>query len=137
MVDTVVDNGVVVPNDIIVHHGAVAIDVRRSFGRHHVVHRMMISEVARMNESVVIVAKPKVEAEAHVMVPVGESDSRTHVAMRRQRSPTAVVTRASPGHPTRTPGVIGAPDPAHAWSTEPAAIMERSPTPRIIRVPVP
>src|SRR6185369_10222367 len=56
---------------------------------------------------------------------------------RRQRCPATVAAGLAPANPGRAPYAIRAPHPAVARIFTPAAIMERRPTPRLIRVPIP
>src|SRR5882762_2448745 len=57
--------------------------------------------------------------------------------MQRQGSPPTTISREAPGYPGRSPDAVGVPNPATTIVQLPPAIMERSPTPGIIRGPVP
>src|SRR5688572_11902639 len=68
---------------------------------------------------------------------VTKANARAIHGMRRQRRPAAIIAVAAPTHPRRAPGAIGNPYPAARTMIIPAAIMEGSPAPRIIRMPIP
>jgi len=81
--DAIVHDGVVVAHDVIVHHGAVLIDVRGPFGRHHMIDHMMVGEMTRGHERVMVIPKAETETESDIMIPVRKANSRPNVTARR------------------------------------------------------
>lgn len=63
--------------------------------------------------------------------------SHTYTYSRAYWSPSVIITGSSPGHPSRSPFVIGNPNWPIGCICIPTPIMKRSPSPRIIRDPCP
>src|SRR5262245_1254193 len=97
----------------------------------------MVVEVPERHEGVAIRAQPETKTETDRVSAIAKSDSRLVNRQRRQRGPTAIIVRVSPGHPGRAPDVVRHPAPAEPVMPKPAPIMEGSPAPGIVRQPIP
>jgi hypothetical protein len=74
----VVDDRVVVTHDIIIHHGAVLVDIHRAVRRHNMIDDAAVAEAPCGHEGVVIVAIAEAEIKSDIPAPVAEADPRPH-----------------------------------------------------------
>jgi hypothetical protein len=77
--DTLVDNGVIVSDDIVVNDGAVFIDVYRAICWDNMFGNSPITESAGRHKRVVLVSQSKAEIETNVAPPVTEAKPGTHM----------------------------------------------------------
>src|SRR5262245_22370055 len=98
---------------------------------------VMVAEIVYGHKRVIVIAQAEIEANADVRAVIPKSDTGDVVGFGRQRRPAAVTAVISPTHPGRAPGRSGRPDPTGVRMMVPSSIMERSPSPRVVRQPVP
>jgi hypothetical protein len=79
----IVDDRVIVPNDVVIDHRAVLVNVHRTIRRNNVINHSPITESARRHERVIIMAIPEAEVKADFAAPVAEAKSGTHISARR------------------------------------------------------
>src|SRR5688572_11067833 len=135
--DAVIHDRVVVSNDVDVYDGTVLVKVPGLLLVHYVISDPPITKAPGGDPAIIIGAVSEAETEPYIAAPVTKTNTGTDITPRRQRRPTAVRTVGAPRHPARAPGIIRVPHPTHGRRAVPPAIMERRPTPRIIRMPVP
>src|SRR5882724_12198270 len=99
--------------------------------------KVVVVKISHRNEREMFGMQSKVEIDGDVDSVETPAETGDELGMRRQRRPTATVTFATPGDPCGTPNAVGQPNPATAWVQLPPSIMERSPAPRVSRLPVP
>src|SRR5690348_2330513 len=102
-----------------------------------VLKRMAAAEIIKITKRETARSQAETEIKAHGEAIKGPSHAGRETRTRRQRRPAAETRRIPPADPRRSPDVIGAPHPAETGRLAPPAIMERRPTPRVIRIPIP
>ena len=133
----VVDDGVVVPDHVVVHDGGVAINIDHLRARHEMAAGVVVTEISHAHERVVEGAEAEFKTDAHMAAVVAEAHAADIAGFRRQRGPAAVVPLGTPTHPRRSPSQTRCPEPAGASMMIPAAVVKRGPAPRVVRVPIP
>jgi len=133
----IVDNGVVVAHDVVVDDGGVLVHHSRLVSRNAVTVRPAVAEPVVTHEGEVVPPEAETEADSHTPAVPGQTESGGPATGGRQRSPATIGIRVAPRHPRRRPVVSGNPHPANTVVPVPAAVVERRPTPRIGRVPIP
>src|SRR6266850_3468767 len=104
---------------------------------HRVARQVEIAKTPCRNKGEATRSDWEIEIESDRVTPVSETKARPETSRRRQGRPAAIVIRISPGYPGRRPNTVRLPAPTQMSMTEPTAIVERRPAPRIIRQPVP
>ena len=89
--NTVVDDGVVVADDVIVYDGRVVVNVCDASSRSAIAIRPRIAKTIERHEREAVGAQAKTEAESHGTIMVSETNSRTVTGARWQRRPSAII----------------------------------------------
>jgi len=82
-VDSMVDNGVVIAGDIVVHHRAVIVNGGGLRSRYGVPVGRAITKSTGRHERIGVVAKPEAETDPHVRIVEAEPKSRPKIRGRR------------------------------------------------------
>jgi len=137
--NAVVDDGVVVPNDVVVNDRGPAMHGESAVASQNMEAGGAIAEAIHRDVIVMMIAQAKIESEAKAVGVsiVTEAEAGPIIAGGGQGGPAAVAAGIAPAYPGRTPIGVRHPDPTEPRIVAPAAIVERSPTPRVIRIPVP
>lgn len=97
----------------------------------------MLAEMVIGNKGVAFRTQPKAKGKSHGPTIIGEAETGAIIGAGRQGGPAAVSVGVTPAHPGGSPNHVRPPAPPDPTMPEPAAIVERRPTPRVIRIPIP
>lgn len=134
---TVVDDRVVVPDDVIVDDRSVPINVADSAARNAIQMRMVIVEMADLDEREQVDAEVKIKTDADAHAVEMEAVPGHPMRTQRQWRPAAIHIRVTPGYPRRRPSKIGDPYPAATRVQMPTPVVKRRPAPTVVGVPIP
>jgi hypothetical protein len=107
-----VDNGVIVPHDIVVNYGAVFVDGGGVSAIHVMPGRSSAADLTFRNESISMHPQPEIKANTYPAVAIVKSHSRLEMSFGGQWSPTTITSGIAPTHPGRSPDGAWNPNPA-------------------------
>src|SRR5882672_8981885 len=113
---------------IVIDHGRLIVNPRDFAVRQPMLAQIAVAKVPERHEGEMVGPQSEIEAEADAGPSITPSPASKN-GMRRQRRPTAAVSRYAPARPGGTPPAVGRPDPPAPRMTLPAAIVKRRPTP--------
>src|SRR5690606_5865730 len=123
--------------DDIVDDGRVLVDVDGLRMGHPVAVDVPVAEAVVRHEGVARGGESETEPDADGVAVPCETDGGGPSCARGQRGPADVTAVVAPRDPARSPHRSRDPAPAEARIRGPAAVVERSPAPTVLGVPVP
>jgi len=141
-------SGHLLHRNALIHYGAVVnrvvIDDRRALinifhlrRRQLMPAKIALGKIVHRDERKMVRSQPEIEVHSDRRAVETPSRASIEDGMGWHRRPAALITRAPPNHPRRSPRPIRHPHPTGAIMLRPTAIMKGRPTPRIIRLPEP